>query len=272
MGRELVWAAAWWALAACGGNSNADVVLDLASDEGAGEAGVDDAGEDMPPDMSPGTRIDLADIVGGGDGTGSGGDRGIDMLTGLAAPMRALALDCPANVYVPAENALVDGVFCPDGGEAEDAPVPIRSDGTTLTGVPDWAPSIFTQSTWDHLWNGTNSSIVTEFEGPQIGAHANKGITFDLAAIAAAHGTPVRFQATAGIGNRTPLAENVLSFLVAVDDAIVFEERGVSAPGSRFPIDVPIPAGATSLTLIAAASGDIQNDWSFWGAPILEVR
>ncbi|MEM1418816.1 MAG: NPCBM/NEW2 domain-containing protein [Myxococcota bacterium] len=175
-------------LSACPGSSEGDIDLGLGAGDGGGSAG--DGGDDAGgEDAGGGIFVDLADVVGGGDGTGTGAAQGIDMLTGAVATAQA------------------------------------------------------------------------------------SGITFDLRAIGAAHGgTATRFTATAGIGTRAPFPENVVSFLVAVDDTLVFEERAAADAGSRFPIDVTIPEGATTLTLITAATGDIQGDWSFWGAPTVEVR
>lgn len=223
---------------------------------------------------SAGPGVDLADIVGGGDGSGNGGDQGIDMLTGAVATAHASVFDCPPNVLRAAANPLVDGVFCPDGGAAEDAAITVSTTGVTITGVPDWVSIVFTQQTFDHIWNGTNMNVETTSTGPLIGAHANKGITFDLDAIEAAHGgaQATRFTADAAIGTRTPLAENVMSFLVYVDGALRFEERMVTTPSSRFPISIELAPGDRFLTLVTAATGDIQSDWSFWDAPRLSLE
>lgn len=218
--------------------------------------------------------IDLADIVGGGDGSGSGGDRGIDILTGAPSATHAGLLNCPPNVFVDADNELVDGVFCPDGGESEDTNIIVSSTGTTVTGVPNWEPLFFTENTWDHIWNGNSEDVVTPTSAAQIGVHANKGITFDLDAIEAAHGDreAATFTARAGIGSRDPRqAENVISFLVYVDGELVFEERNAQERDSLFSIRVLLDAEDRFLTLIASSAGDIQSDWSYWLAPELEL-
>ncbi|MCA9583383.1 MAG: NPCBM/NEW2 domain-containing protein [Myxococcales bacterium] len=229
-------------------------------------------GDGSVGDASPGSFIDLADIVGGGDGSGTGTDQGIDMLTGAATATHGSAFDCPVNSFVEADNGFVDGVFCPDGGEQEDEEIVVSSEGTTVTGVPDWESLFFTENTWDHIWNGRSKDVVTSTTGSEIGAHANKGITFDLDAIESAHGgrEVARFEGGAGIGSRDPNQdENKVSFQVYVDGDLVFEKVGAQERDSLFPISVPIASGARFLTLIASSAGDIQSDWSYWANPVL---
>ncbi len=226
--------------------------------------------------VDPPDALDLADIVGGGDGTGTGGDQGIDILTGQTTTIHAGALDCPVNTFVPAANPLVDGVFCPDGAPDESDAIVVSTEGTTVAGVPDWQTTLFVQSTWDHVWNGTNQDVTTKAAGPQLGVHANKGITFDLGAIRMTLGDRriTSFAARAAVGERDPLVENFVSFQVFVDGQLEFEQRDVQAADSAFDVAVELAADARFLTLITAATGDIQADWSYWDAPrlVLEAK
>lgn len=220
--------------------------------------------------------LDLADIVGGGDGTGTGGDRGIDVLTGQTTEQHERAIACPVNTFVAATNPLVNGVFCPDGGVDESDAITVSTEGTTIAGVPDWQANLFTESAWDHIWNGTNTDVTTKATGPQLGMHANKGITFDLAAIrmTLAERKITAFAARAAVGERTPLADTVVSFQVFVDGRLEFDQRDARDADSTYDVNVALENDARFLTLVTAATGDIQADWSYWDAPrlVLEAK
>lgn len=216
--------------------------------------------------------INLADMIGGGDGSGNGASQGIDILTGGIATAHAQPIRCPVNTFVPSTNPYVDGVFCPDGDPAGAAVVPISTTGLTITGLPDWSASLNAGSTWDHLWNGLNSGVTTTLSGQILGAHANKGVTFDLSAIEAAnnHRQIARFAVGAAFGaTRPPAAEPDVGFIVVIDGVKQIEYLGPPAFDSSIPILIPISPEARFLTLITASVGDMANDWAFWLEPRL---
>ncbi|MEQ9502265.1 MAG: NPCBM/NEW2 domain-containing protein [Deltaproteobacteria bacterium] len=231
-------------------------------------------GNEEPTD--PPETLDLADIVGGGDGTGTGGDRGIDVITGQTTTQHEGAIACPVNTFVPAANPLVNGVFCPDGAMDESDSIEVSTEGTLIAGVPDWRPNLFNESAWDHIWNGTNTDVTTKATGPQLGMHANKGITFDLGAIRVTLGDRkiTAFAARAAMGERSAGPANLVSFQVFVDGLLAYEQRDVYEADSAFDVNVALADDARFLTLVTAATGDIQGDWSYWDAPrlVLEAK
>ena len=99
--------------------------------------------------------FDLADVVGGGDGNGKGRQQGIDPWSGNTATAHTKSTDGTANIFHAVDgNALVDGVFVPDGGPYGSNEVPITSTGIRVSGISD-SPA----RTYDHIWNGHNSGV-----------------------------------------------------------------------------------------------------------------
>ncbi|MFO0926238.1 MAG: DUF1553 domain-containing protein [Gemmataceae bacterium] len=206
----------------------------------------------------------LADIVGGGDGSGSGkANAGIDPLTGKPQEARRGFLDGAAvNRFMRSTVRFVDGVVIPDGGAS--GQVPITSTGLVARGVPRTAGRA-----WDAIRNGpVNSTFSTrlggiDFAGPEhtlLGLHANAAITFDLAAMRKA-GLPaeVRLRSTAGYFGQTP--RNGASLHILLDGVIRFERRGIGRDDGLIDIDLLIPANARFLTLMATDAGnDIGHD------------
>ncbi len=132
-----------------------------------------------------GDALDVADIVGGGNGHGTGkAGRGIDPRTGKVQDKPLTFLDgVEANHYVRGPSAFIDGVVIPNGGQ----PVPIASTGLAVEDVP-----VTSGKAWDAIRHGpVNSQASTKLGGVDyatdghtlLGLHANAAITFDLDAI-----------------------------------------------------------------------------------------
>ena len=220
-----------------------------------------------------GGPVDLADIVGGGDGRGSGRrGLGIDVRTGQtadAAP-RGLLADLEVNTLRPGPTPLVHAVFVPDGP----GPVPVSRTGLEVRDLPATS-----RAGWDAIRHGPVASQHTtsfdgiDYAGPGhtlLGLHANAGITFDLAAIAA-H-TPLanaRFRAVVGYGGTTPRAG--AAYVVAIDGVTL--ARGlIGAEDGGTPLDIALPEGAAFLSLIATDGGNgIGMDQISFGDARLEI-
>ncbi|MCP5056628.1 MAG: hypothetical protein GY937_07840 [bacterium] len=220
--------------------------------------------------------LDLADMVGGGDGTGTGtADSGINLTTGAATTGHSNELSAPTNTYVTAAgNAFVDGVFVPDGGAGGTAVIAVSSTGTTATGISDSTGfgGFDPNHTWDHPWNGDNALVSTTLTGTVLGAHANKGITFDLDAIEAANpGLQVTSASlTAAMGTN---AGGLVDYYAFLDGSLAGsttigpnQSNTTSALGS-----INILPGQRFLTLVTSSAGEINNDWSFWLDPTIEL-
>jgi ferric-dicitrate binding protein FerR (iron transport regulator) len=243
-----------------------------------------------------GQNLCLADLVGGGNGLGTG--------------LRGSCIDTTigrwtADSYLPAEstqvlpgthmvsdhqyhpvpdNPFVDGVFIPDG---EQGPVQVTSQGHQFREFPDtsglgWGGIIYPDKTLlarPIRLNGVRYGL------PGKGAlfmHGNAGITFDLERIrAACPGMMLReFRAVYGIadeyldgGGCPPYSD----FWVLVDGQVRFVRKGVKIHQGGT-ISVPLSDRDRYLTLVTTDGGKGSpefdnrtsfNDWSLFGEPSL---
>jgi len=219
-----------------------------------------------------GKPVDLADIVGGGDGRGSGTKHaGIDSRNGTAVdkqPKNWLS-NITVNRPQPGPTKLVNAVFIPNGpGE-----VPVTTTGLTVTGIPETS-----KAGWDAIRNGPvaqqHSTRLGEIDYATGGhtilsLHANAGITFDLAEIAAtARLVNPRFRAMVGYGGTTP--EVGADYSLFVDGTLMAHARiGFDDGGTA--IDISLPPGAKFLTLVATDAGNgIGHDQIFFGDARIE--
>ena len=216
-----------------------------------------------------GGGLDLADMVGGGDGHGNGvKGRGISLRDGTpVAGMLGYHRDIAANrlqKLEPNPLGFVQWVFVPDGR----APVPVASRQEVKLPATSG-------HTWDAIRNGPlaaqrgtviNGVDFAAKDHSIIGLHANSGITFDLAKIRAANGLKAsRFTAELGFGAAANAANTFADFTVFVDAAERFQRLKMKKTESAH-LDVEIPADAKTLTLVATDGGDgIGSDLLFLG-------
>ncbi len=227
-----------------------------------------------------GTSLDLADMVGGGDGTGSGQDGlGIPVQNGQAMtemlgyfkdlqPNRFERPRFPEKLKAPA--GFVDGVVLPNGR----TPVPISSTKLFAQDVPATSGH-----TWDAVRNGHLSAQVSKTLGgidysqkgrSMLGLHANSAVTFDLDAVRHHFGhDALRFTATGGFGARQSEAASLADVSVYVDGKLVFRRLKLTKD-AVVPIDLELAKRARFLTLMATDGGDgIGSDLLFFGDPLL---
>ncbi|MEO2011221.1 MAG: DUF1553 domain-containing protein [Pirellulaceae bacterium] len=225
--------------------------------------------------IAPG--VDLADVVGGGDGLGSGAFKdGIDPRTGRIErkPMGFLT-DIKPNRFSPSPNRFVDGVFIPQAGK--DKPdIPISSTGLTIPSVRG-----ADGKAWDVIRNGpvdrTHSTVLggvdfTKEGNALLGLHANAGITFDLAELRRTVGRDtLRFTSQVGyFGTRGD--NSFADARVYVDGREVVKFLKLKRSDSLQDMDIPLPASVRFLTLIATASGNgIGMDQVGFGNPKLKA-
>ena len=219
-----------------------------------------------------GKPIDLADVVGGGDGRGSGRKGfGIDARSGQVVDEqpRSLLSNIAVNKPVPGPTKFVNAVFIPHGPGA----VPVTTGGLAVQGIPETS-----QAGWDAIRNGPVASQYSTKLGDVdyaqddhtiLGLHANSGITFDLAEITAdLQLSNPRFCAVVGYGGRT--AEAGADYFVFVDGAVAATGR-IGADDGGTPLDVSLPMGAKFLTLVATDAGNgIGMDQIFFGDARIE--
>ena len=222
-----------------------------------------------------GDAIDLADIVGGGNGLGTGKDRlGLDARSGGVQdrPFGRLG-NVKVNHFAPCKAyEFIDGVVIPDGGEKGDAAIPVSSTGLTVTGVPKTSGEA-----WDMIRNGpVASQHSTEIGGvdyhagghTMLGLHANAGITFDLGAIRDASKLGVmKLSTVVAYGGQE--GAMVAEYRVFLDGKLQTKGRiGRKDGGKQVAFD--IPESARFLTFLSTDGGNgIGHDQIFFGDPRL---
>lgn len=205
-----------------------------------------------------GRHFDLADIVGGGDGLGTGKvGEGIDLVTGKPhAPKRGFLEEAKPNVFARSTVKFVDGVVIPD----------LSPEGTQIssTGLKVMKPPRTSGQAWDAIRYGPiNSYFSTKLDGVDYAAdghtllslHANAAITFDLAALREA-GAPaeMKFTATAGYFGQTP--KNGASYFVYVDGELKANQKNIGRDDGGLAVEVVLPVAARFLTLMSTDGGN----------------
>ena len=215
-----------------------------------------------------GKSLDLADVVGGGDGFGSGKKGlGIDVRTGAIQERKFGNLgNVQPGKFAKSRYPFVDGIFVPAAGKTQ-----ISTTKLFATGLPKNGGKA-----WDMIRNGpVSSQFSTEWGGvdytgeghSMIGLHANAGITFDVAAVRKATGFgALEFSTVVGYGGRT--VEPNAEFRVLLDGKL----QASKMIGRRDAVAVSfrIPVSARFLTLISTDGGnDYGNDQISFGDPKL---
>lgn len=220
-----------------------------------------------------GEGLDLADMVGGGNGRGTGTKgAGLNLRTGNVAreklgyhqDIQPNRLQKPEWAGVTAPK-FVQWLFVPDGK----SPVPVAHQ-VTVSNLPPTSGHA-----WDAIRNGPlNAQVSTRLGGVDyaadghsiLGLHANAGITFDLAEIRKASGfAKLRLTAQVGFGAGPTAAATRADFSVFAGKELLFQKLKLRKDESAR-VDVPLPDAAATLTLIATDGGDgISHDLLFLG-------
>lgn len=206
----------------------------------------------------------LADLVGGGDGHGTGKPgSAIDPASGKPTESRRGFLeDAAVNQFANSVLPFIDGVVIPDGGDS--AKVPISSTGIVTAEIPNTSGKA-----WDAIRNGpVNSQFSTELAGIDfakgdhtlLSLHANSAVTFDLNAMRKAGlSEAIRLTSQAGYFGQTPRAG--ASFHVFVDGELQAQRLAIGRDDGLVEVDIIIPATARFLTLMATDNGnEISHD------------
>ena len=225
--------------------------------------------------ITPG--MDLADIVGGGDGHGSGTIKdGIDPRSGkVERKSMGFLTDVKANHFSPSPNPFVDGVFIPQTGK-EKPEVCITSTGLTIA-----APPGSDGKAWDIIRNGpvtrTHSTALggvdfTQDGNTLLGLHANAGITFDLDAFRKAMGRE-NLRVTAQVGYFGARADNSYADArIYLDGRKSVEFLKLKRADNLRDVDLPLPPTVRFLTLLSTAAGNgIGMDQVGFGNPKLKT-
>ncbi len=202
------------------------------------------------------SKLDLADIVGGGDGKGTGKIRqGIDPRSGEAASLELSSLDkVEANRFARSRNRFIEGVFIPQNGQAvENLPIDLAQ----VSGADG--------SAWDIIRSGpVNGQYSSQLGGIDfakgghslLSMHANSGITFNLAEARAAIGQgDLRFSAQVGyFGQQSD--DYFADVWIFVDNEKVAAFHKLKRADNLKNIEIPLPSHAQFLTLVSTDGGN----------------
>lgn len=258
-----------------------------------------------------GQSLDLADIVNGGCGLGTGTKgTGIDPLTGKPIVWAAGQDRFGQGVYtlVPS-SPFIDGVFIPDGG---DGPMTVSSAGHQCVDCPDTqaffryeilgCPSVIidpNQYQDDALRAREEQLMITAVEkglpsrlmglygakektGPDESSmlfHANVGMTFDVQPLRALlpGGKIVRFTTIFGIAEICPQPADV-DVTILVDGQLRYSRTDVTH-SDRVDIQIDLSETDRFLTLMVTESGsntvnstNATYDWGLFMNPRLEIE
>ncbi|MFC1760684.1 FecR domain-containing protein [Planctomycetota bacterium] len=230
----------------------------------------------------PNKRLDLADIVGGGTGFGTGSRYAcINPATGQTGPMYRSERRMGENAYVKvASLPYVDGVFVP---LAEGGLMPVSTAGHHFdfpSGGGSWFVELANGGIEDNhdlphrdlILDRQNYGTVTH---PALIMHASLGITFDLDAIRASlTGSRIkRFTSVCGISNNVQKTQTPDAiFYVLVDGQVRLYKKFALPVDLAIPIHIELRENERFLTLVCMAGTKNLGDWSFFGAPALELE
>lgn len=248
-----------------------------------------------------GGPLDLADIVGGGNGFGTGKINGgfnplkdtFEIFSEIVNPTLGPKKYCPV-----AGNPMIDGIFVPNGANG---PVQVSTQGHMFEKCPP-TNGRFWQGIFNGAWHGAKASNITRHslrlggktygtvQNASIYIHANQGITFDLKAIRKSVGelNVTGFSARAGISESVldypkliirnaagQITSPLASFYVLVDGQVRFEKINVTPEDTALSIDIPLTANDQFLTLMATQGSDkmeITHDWTLFAEPVLHIE
>lgn len=231
----------------------------------------------------PNKRLDLADIVGGGSGFGTGQRHAcINPATGETYA-RYQHLERPgAKDYVPVPNRpMIDGVFVPLGPGGA---MTISSSGHQYVFPPARGGGWWVEIAHAGVANLDDpypsplvlgDQVFGRDNHPALLMHANAGITFDLEAIRESLGGAriVSFTAWCGVSHRErETGDPASEFYVLVDGEPKFH-REIAMRTRPIPrIQIPLNPRDRFLTLACLAGQENVGDWSFFGDAALELE
>ena len=182
-------------------------------------------------------------------------------------------------------SLLIDGVFIVHGGRG---PVQLDSAGHCFAGFPhndgrtaNMIQAVGATPARPRAWFTAKQNNLPQLGGVDyssighgvLAIRSNKGITFDLAAVRAAHPgyRVLSFAAVAGKSCRENTSRPG-NFWVFVDGQLRLQRRNVSVDTGAIPLDIPLQPADRYLTLVATTTtaGGIWNGAMF-GDPKLKL-
>ncbi len=235
--------------------------------------------------------INLADIIGGGNGWGTGNlEYGIDAITGKSGYFSSEDRRGTGK-FMPVNNMFIDGVFVPQGFNNNQK---ISSEGHIFVECPKTNNVCYSailngygRDLEDYQWRAAHGKLGNRPYGtaeyPSIFMHANLGITFDLEAIRKSlpEGKIQRFVSDVGMSSDTPRDGN-FDVWVLVDGELRKSIKGIDDISEVFFIDVALDESDRFLTLVSTDGEDpdlaedspmlaTDSDWCIFARPYLEL-
>ena len=236
------------------------------------------------------TEINLADVVGGGNGFGTGSkDAGINLSNGAFRKAEGETRR-QANTFIPvASNVFVDGVFVPNGEKTQtvssaghifaECPPTSRYFFADVINTPSAVSHTATQAQFPLFLGEVNYSLP---ENPSILLHSNAGITFDLNQFRSRFpgAKIIRFQSDVGLSDSAPKSYTA-DLWVLVDGQVRHHNAEPMRRGNVETVSIELGVKDRFLTLIATDGGvydeeqdrnAIGYDWCVFGRPILTLE
>lgn len=236
----------------------------------------------------PGKRLDLADILGGGNGFGTGRmNCAINPLTGQFSATEQLEYVKEGKGHYARvnQNNFIDGVFIPNGAGGD--AVVVSSQGHLFQGCPEtsgWADGEIQNTHRTILYHRHKGGMTCRprlgdrvFDTsahPHIYMQGNVGITFDLGAIRSRlTGDRIRrFVTDCGVCAEIPIEDEQVDFWVFVDGQVRFSRRDATKASGAIKVDVPLYKKDRFLTLaITEGTDGSQWDLALFAEPALEL-
>ena len=232
-----------------------------------------------------GQPLDLADIVGWGNGFGTGRENsGINLLNGRQ--MSRVTKErhyLGKRGFVPVDwNPFVDGVFIPVGG---DEPVLISSEGNVFDGCPatagEWYFPVANSRYIEDLsfvspaFSAQRLTCLTDphdiAESTGICMHANAGVTFDLEAMRRAFPLLSLERFTCMVGMTTFVKKDeTCGFFVLIDGEVRFGWDSI-VTGDPQRVDIALDDEDRFLTLVCTEGAINHGDWGVFENAHIQV-
>ena len=230
-----------------------------------------------------GQNINLADIVGGGNGFGTGKiDKGISLSNGSSlSDFNWVERRGSIEYHKVGDNPFIDGVIVPD---SEDGILQVSSLGHTFKECPN-TDGLY----YDDIRNGgtiriseardasraldTQENSPMMFNGKQYGTpgnpllfmHSNACITFDLDALRSSMPgfNIISFQSDCILLERADMERlEKVDIFILIDGIARLQKLGFDQNNMKIPVNIPLAESDRFLTLVVTDGGDgIAIDW-----------
>jgi ferric-dicitrate binding protein FerR (iron transport regulator) len=219
---------------------------------------------------APGKWLDLADVVGGGNGFGTGAvEQGIDVATGdkKQAPDKPTRDQRGAFIMLM-DQRYIDGVFSPNSHLGD---VTISATGLVFPECPQ-ASSCYVGGVFNQMRQAAAGSEAPDC--PVLSHHCNTGITFDLDRLRTDNpGVSIRgLDTRCRISGDTKEPDTTMDFWVLVDGVIRAHHPIGSNNRKEIPISIIFDTDARFLTLVTTCPGNTDDCWGIFAEPLLELN